>query len=121
MGPDGGMPPTPTTGARGPLTVFLIDAQRSFGEALGLAIEAERDLRYLGWAETARGALQPLETHQPNVVMIDVAIAVPATEGIHHIRSICPRTEVVVLSSDPSLADGIEAKRAGAAAMLSKH
>jgi DNA-binding NarL/FixJ family response regulator len=85
-------------------------------------VEAERDLRYLGWAETAHKSLQLLKENQPDVLIIDVAVAVdPATEGIRYIRSICPDTEVILLAADPTLTDSTAAKAEGAAATLSKH
>jgi len=103
------------------LTVFLIDAQRSFGEALGLAIEAERDLQFLGWAETPQASRQHLEGRRPSVVIMDEGVAKPATQGISFIRSICPDAKIVALSANPTLSDRLEAEAVGAIAVLSKH
>jgi DNA-binding NarL/FixJ family response regulator len=74
-------------GARAkPITVLIVDDERTFGEALELALAREKDFRIVDVATDATQAIQAASQHQPDVVLMDVAM--PGMNGIEATRRI---------------------------------
>lgn len=109
-------------GARGKtITVLIVDDQRTFGEALELALAREKDLRVIEVATDATQAIQAATEHQPDVVLMDVAM--PGMNGIEATRRIKeadPDAAVLILSGYEDEHLLARAVAAGAAGMLQK-
>lgn len=82
------------------ITVLLADDHNVVRQGLRLLLEAEQDIEVVGEAENGRQAVQLTLEHQPDVVVLDVAM--PLLNGLEATRQItreAPRTKVLVLSS----------------------
>ncbi len=108
------------TGTR-TIAVLIVDDERTFGEALQLALRHERDLTVVDVVTDGEGALEAVRRHRPDVVLMDVAM--PGMSGIEATRRIKgsdPEARVLILSGheDPLLL--ARAVQAGAIGLLRK-
>jgi DNA-binding NarL/FixJ family response regulator len=104
-----------------PIKVLIVDDERTFGEALELALSQEKDLSVVEVATDGDTAVRAMDTHHPDVVLMDVAM--PGMSGLEATRRIKeeePEARVVILSGreDPLLL--ARAMQAGAAGLLRK-
>jgi DNA-binding NarL/FixJ family response regulator len=102
--------------------VLVVDDHRAFSEALGMALDTQRDLELIGTASTVAGALELVDEHQPDVVLMDVQL--PDGDGISCTREIkrrWPRTRVVVLTASTEIDLMAAAAGAGASGFLLKN
>jgi DNA-binding NarL/FixJ family response regulator len=107
--------------AHEPIKVLIVDDERTFGEALELALRHEKDLEVVHVAMDGDDAVRALDTHHPDVVLMDVAM--PGMSGIEATRRIKdedPDAQVLILSGheDPLLL--ARAVQAGALGLLRK-
>ena len=103
------------------IKVLIVDDERTFGEALELALRHERDLEVVHVAVDGDDAVRALDMHHPDVVLMDVAM--PGMNGIEVTRRIKdeePDAQVLILSGheDPLLL--ARAVQAGAVGLLRK-
>jgi len=104
-----------------PITVLIVDDERTFGEALQLALRQEKDLKVIDIAVDGDTAVRAVDEHHPDVVLMDVAM--PGMSGIEATRRIKeedPEAQVLILSGheDPLLL--ARAVQAGAVGLLRK-
>lgn len=104
-----------------PITVLIVDDERTFGEALELALRHEKDLQVVEVVPDGDTAVRAVDEHHPNVVLMDVAM--PGMSGIEATRRIKeedPDAQVLILSGhqDPLLL--ARAIQAGALGLLRK-
>jgi len=104
-----------------PITVLIVDDERTFGEALELALRHEKDLEVIEVATDGDAAVRAIDRHHPDVVLMDVAM--PGMSGIEATRRIKeedPEAQVLILSGheDPLLL--ARAVQAGAVGLLRK-
>jgi DNA-binding NarL/FixJ family response regulator len=110
-----------TTSAGRPITVLIVDDERTFGEALELALARENDLVIVDVATDGTEAVRSAGRYRPDVVLMDVAM--PGMNGIEATRRITeadPTARVVILSGhddDHLLARAVQA---GATGLLRK-
>jgi len=100
---------------------LIVDDHRTFGEALRIAMDQEKDLRVLGVATSGEEALTLADEHQPDVVLMDIEM--PGMDGIEAIRKMKvanPEARVVVVSAHQSELIMARAVEAGASGFLSK-
>ena len=107
--------------AHEPIKVLIVDDERTFGEALELALRHEKDLEVVHVAMDGDDAVRALDAHHPDVVLMDVAM--PGMSGIEATRRIKdedPDAQVLILSGheDPLLL--ARAVQAGALGLLRK-
>ena len=103
------------------MRVVAVDDHRSFSEALGLAVDLQLDLRFVGVASTAEEGLGLIAKERPDVAIIDVVL--PDADGIEvtrRARELSPATRVVVLTARADIAVMARAAAAGAAGFVSK-
>lgn len=104
-----------------PITVLVVDDERTFGEALQLALRHEKDLVVVDVATDGESAVQAVTAHHPDVVLMDVSM--PGMSGIEvtrRVKEIDPEAQVLILSGheDPLLL--ARAVQAGAVGLLRK-
>ena len=103
------------------ITVLIVDDERTFGEALELALAREKDFRIVHVATDATQAIRAASEHQPDVVLMDVAM--PGMNGIEATRRIKeadPNAAVLILSGHEDEHLLARAVAAGAVGMLQK-
>jgi len=103
------------------ITILIVDDERTFGEALQLALRQEKDLDVVEVATDGDTAVRAIDRHHPDVVLMDVAM--PGMSGIETTRRIKeedPEALVLILSGheDPLLL--ARAVQAGAVGLLHK-
>jgi DNA-binding NarL/FixJ family response regulator len=104
-----------------PITILIVDDERTFGEALQLALRQEKDLKVIDVAVDGDAAMRVVDEQHPDVVIMDVAM--PGMNGIEATRRIKegdPDAQVLILSGheDPLLL--ARAVQAGAVGLLRK-
>ncbi|MBI3921335.1 MAG: response regulator transcription factor [Armatimonadetes bacterium] len=96
-------------------TLLLADDHEVVRQGMRRLLETERDLRVV--AETGDGleAVELVERHKPNVLIVDMMM--PGLNGLEVTRQVqqsCPRTRVLILSMHANEAYVVEALRNGA-------
>ena len=103
------------------MKVLIADDHRIVREGLRSLLEDQPDLEVVAEAENGRQALEMATEHEPDVVVMDVAM--PQLNGIEATRRLMndqPDTKVVALSMHSDRRYVAEALKAGAAAYLLK-
>jgi DNA-binding NarL/FixJ family response regulator len=103
------------------VTVVIADDQRLFAEALEAILSTDGRIDVVGRALDGRAAVDLARQHQPNVVLMDIAM--PVMDGIdatRAIRSELPETHVVVLTGSAATQDVDRARTAGASGYVTK-
>src|SRR4051812_9670856 len=103
------------------MKVLLADDHRIVREGLRSLLEAQDDMQVVGEADNGRLALEMAAEHEPDVVVMDVAM--PQLNGIEATRRLMndqPDTKVVALSMHSDRRYVAEALKAGAAGYLLK-
>jgi DNA-binding NarL/FixJ family response regulator len=103
------------------ITVLCVEDQRTLLDALRSAVSAQPGLACVGTAETVAAALDLLDLHRPDVVLMDVDLPGPdGIVGTRLVKRAHPSTRVVVLTGGESAEALVRAAAAGADAFLSK-
>jgi len=109
-------------GAKHPITVVIADDHRSFGEALEVALDKERDLRVIEVVTDGQSAIDSATKEHPDVVLMDLQM--PGVDGIEATRRIHDEstgTVVIILSGQQADEVGLaRAIQAGARGYLRK-
>lgn len=101
--------------------VFLVDDHPIVRQGMAQLIEQESDLFVCGEAEDAPQALQGIEKHQPDVVLVDISLK--STSGVDLIKDLKirhPRLPVLVLSMHDESFYAERVLRAGARGYVTK-
>jgi DNA-binding NarL/FixJ family response regulator len=110
--------PTTSTDA---ITVVIADDHRSFGEALEVALDRERDLTVIEVVTDGATAVESAIRHHPDVILIDMQM--PGVGGIEATRRIHNETRgtaVIILSGHEDEVSLAQAIQAGARGFLPK-
>lgn len=104
------------------IRVVIADDHEIMRDGLRSLIEQEADLQVVAEAENGRQALGAVRQHQPDVVIMDIAM--PDLNGIDatlKIKELCPTVKIIALSmhSEQRMIDDMF--RAGASAYLVKY
>jgi DNA-binding NarL/FixJ family response regulator len=103
--------------------VMIVDDHPVFAELLGLALNAEPDLEWVGHASTSAQALELLDDLVPDVVVMDLQLGSGATEGIDLTAAVLrrrPAARVVVLTALKDHQLAVAAAAAGAVGFMQK-
>lgn len=101
--------------------VVIADDQRLFAEALEAILSTDGRISVVGRAADGREAVDLAREHQPDVVLMDIAM--PVMDGIDATRAIrdeLPATSVIVLTGSAANQDVSRARAAGAAGYVTK-
>jgi DNA-binding NarL/FixJ family response regulator len=104
-----------------PITVLIVDDERTFGEALEVALGREDDLQIVDVAVDGTQAVRAASRYRPDVVLMDVAM--PGMNGIEAARLIKeadPEARIVMLSGHDDGHLLARAVQAGATGLLRK-
>jgi DNA-binding NarL/FixJ family response regulator len=102
--------------------VALADDQALLSQALGLIIEREPGLALVGTARSCADTLELALRTQPDVLLLEArfadgsGLALAAT-----LRGLCPRTRLLILTTQSDDVTRQQALAAGAVALLGKH
>lgn len=108
------VPPEPTT-------VVIVDDTPDLRDLLRLALERNGDFRVVGEAADGREALEVVEAHTPDLVLLDIAMPVmDGLEALPLVRAACPGATVVMLSGFGASTMTSKALAAGAHGYLQK-
>ncbi len=104
-----------------PIRVLLCDDTRDIRLLLSLALELAGGFDVVGEAADGSEAIAQATAHQPDVVLLDLAMPVlDGLQALPQIRACAPDCLVVVLSGFGADAMGEEAVRLGAATYVQK-
>jgi DNA-binding NarL/FixJ family response regulator len=107
--------------ARQPITVLIVDDERTFGEALEVALERETDLRVIHVATGGSEAVAAAGEQHPDVVLMDASMPdMSGIEATRRIKEADPESAVVILSGHDDDYLLARAVQAGASGMLRK-
>lgn len=103
------------------INVLIVDDHPLMRQALQFALEAESDMRVVGWAANGRDALHLIAAQQPDVVILDLLMPqVDGLETLAHLADYKPKPKILVVSSVEEEAVILQALRAGADGYLTK-
>jgi DNA-binding NarL/FixJ family response regulator len=86
---------------RQPVRVVLADDHDAFVEGLGMVLSAEDDLEIVALAGDGASTLRAVETHHPDVLVVDTEMPGPAvTELVRLVGQAEPATRVLLLAED---------------------
>jgi DNA-binding NarL/FixJ family response regulator len=104
-----------------PVRVLIADDHRLFGEALEAVLAVDERIQVVGHAYDGQEAVELAQELGPDVTLMDISM--PVLDGIEATRKIrrsTPGTRVVMLTGSNSRSDVNRARKAGAAAYLTK-
>jgi len=102
--------------------ILIVDDHPLLREGLTQRLQREPDLRVCGEAATAPAAIVAVETHKPDLVIVDISL--PGRDGIEltkDLRARFPKMKILVLSLHDESLYAERALRAGASGYLMKH
>jgi DNA-binding NarL/FixJ family response regulator len=109
------------TRTREPITVVIADDHRSFGEALQIALDKERDLNVIEVVEDGAGAVRSAVDQEPDVVLLDLRMpGVDGIEATRRMRDEGAHSAVIILTGDEDDVSLGRAIQAGARGCLQK-
>ena len=103
------------------LTVLIADDQTLFREGIKDLLENEKTISVVGEAADGQEAVRLAKKLKPNVILMDIKL--PHMDGVtatRMVRTECPDTNVLILSSFEDEAHVMESIQAGANGYLSK-
>jgi DNA-binding NarL/FixJ family response regulator len=101
--------------------VLIADDQRLFAEALEAILSTDGRIKVVGRAVDGGGAVDLAREHQPDVVLMDIAM--PVLDGFAataQIREDVPTARVIILSGSDATQDISRARAVGAAGYVTK-
>ncbi len=104
-----------------PITILIVDDQRTFGEALQVALSKEQDLEVVDVVTDGTSAVRAATEHHPDVVLMDVAMpGMSGIEATRRIKDVDPEAQVLILSGYEDELLLARAVQAGALGLLPK-
>ena len=95
--------------------IFLVDDHPLFRAGIRQSLAPYMEFCIVGEAGSARDAFVAIDTHRPDIVLMDIAL--PGMDGViatREIRRRTPRTRVLIFSVHDQIGDVLDALDAGA-------
>ncbi len=109
------------SGTSEPITILIVDDERTFGEALELALSHEEDLEIIQVATSGPEAVRLAGERHPDVVLMDVAMpGMSGIEATRRIKAVDPEAAILILSGHDDAHLLARAVQAGASGLLRK-
>jgi two-component system, NarL family, response regulator LiaR len=103
------------------ITVLIVDDERTFGEALEVALGREKDLRIVHVATDGPQGVRAANRHHPDVVLMEAAMpGMSGIEATRRIKEADPGAAVLILSGHEDEHLLARAVQAGAAGLVPK-
>jgi DNA-binding NarL/FixJ family response regulator len=103
------------------LTAVIVDDTPDIRMLTRMALEMDSGVRVVAEAENGQEGIDVVRTHQPDVVILDMAMPVmDGLEALPHIREACPTARVLVVSGFDNATMSASAAEAGADGYLQK-
>lgn len=99
------------------LNLIVVEDDPRMRDRFARSFDTDSRIAVVAWAATAREALQALQSHQPDVLLVDLGL--PDTSGIHvieHGHKLYPQCDIMVVSvfgDEGSVLSSIEAGATG--------
>jgi two-component system, NarL family, response regulator NreC len=104
-----------TDQSNSPVTVVLVDDHAIVRSAVRSVLEAERGVTVVAEAGDVATALRKVNAYKPSVLVLDLNLPDGSgIEAVPRVLEVSPRTAIIVLTMDNSLAEARAALRAGA-------
>jgi DNA-binding NarL/FixJ family response regulator len=103
------------------IRILLVDDHKLFRKGIRSLLQTVSGVEVIAEADNGREALGLIETHRPEVVLMDVMM--PGLNGLDataRVARTCPATRVIMLSMNKGEDSVLQALRAGAAGYLVK-
>src|SRR3981189_1238986 len=103
------------------IRVLLVDDHKLFRAGIRSLLQTVRDIEIVAEAGDGREALELIEAHSPDVVLMDILM--PGLNGLDataRVGGICQLTRVIMLSMNADEASVLKTWRAGAVGYLVK-
>jgi two-component system, NarL family, response regulator NreC len=111
----------PAQEAEHPIRLVLADDHASVRRSLRLLLGSEPDVAVVAEAADLAAAVRELRGSSPNVLVLDLHMqGAPGIETIRRLRAQAPKTEIVVVTMEPSPVFAQQVLDAGAAAFVLK-
>lgn len=103
--------------------IFVVDDHPIVRDGLKLLLERETDLKVCGLAENAQKALKDIESHKPDLVVVDISLkgGISGIELTKGLKKKYPHMPILVLSMHDEALYAERAIRAGAKGYIMKH
>lgn len=104
-----------------PISIMLVDDHKMIRMGLAAYFATLDDIDVVAEAESGKAALELIQKHVPDVVLMDLNMPeMDGVEATRQLRSVSPRTQVIVLTSHHDDEHIFPAIRAGALSYLLK-
>jgi DNA-binding NarL/FixJ family response regulator len=101
--------------------VFLVDDHPIVRRGFQLLISMEQDMAVCGEADNSPEALQKIAQHKPDVAIVDLTLkGSSGLDLIRQLRSVCPKTKILVFSMRDESVYAERALKAGASGYITK-
>lgn len=95
------------------IRIVLVDDHPLFREGVAHILNSESDLRVIAEGDTAERALDLLQRHQPDLLLLDLDLPGNGLMVVSHVAALSPATRIVILTASSDEDSAIAAFRAG--------
>src|SRR5262249_5665797 len=103
------------------IQILLIEDNRLLRDGLAALLDTQTEFKVVATAEGASSALQRLQEHRPNVVLVDAALGRNRSQRlVENIKEAAPHARIIMMDVQPEEEDVIDFIKRGANGFISK-